>query len=235
MSRSYSARLFRAFAVAACVLTLVMPIATWLVATGDPFAYLAHSAPAGQELYVLSKLFGLLTIVLLWLQVMSALAKDAPALHGFVRMRGSRHALLGCGVLATALLHAGLFMGASTLRTGHVALGLLVPTFEHGFYRTFVSVGAVALWLLLVVVFAGWRRSAGHARWRWLHRLAFVGFGLGFLHGITVGSETRFGAMMYVYAFVGLSVLAAVVSRLWVSLKRPALAKGIAHVSPARE
>lgn len=235
MSRTYPRTVLRALAFTACALTLAMPFASWLIATGNPFAYLSHAAPAGQALYVMSKLFGLVTIVLLWLQAMSALAKNTPALQGFLRIRGAHHALLGLAVLASASLHAALFIGASTLRTHHVALDLLVPTFSHGFYRTFVSVGAIAFWLLLIVVLAGWRRFAGYARWRWVHRLAFAVFGLGFLHGIVVGSETRFGLMKYVYAFVGLSVAAALLSLLWVGVRRFAVAKGIAHVSPARD
>jgi DMSO/TMAO reductase YedYZ heme-binding membrane subunit len=235
MSGGQRVRLFTAFAAGACVLTLAAPFAAWLVATGDPLVYFSHSAPAGQAPYVFSKLFGLLTIVLMWLQAMSALAKDSPALRGFMRLKGSHHALLGAAVLASAVSHVALFIVASTLRTQHIAFDLLLPTSAHGFYRTFIGVGAVAFWLLLFVVFAGWRRYRGHARWRWVHRLAFVVFGLAFLHGITVGSETRFGLMKYVYAFMGLSLTAALLSRLWEHARRPALANGIGHAAASRE
>lgn len=233
MSHMGQHRMWRVIALALCAITLAMPFVTWLIATNGAWAYLSHTLPAGQAAYVFSKLFGLLAIVLLWLQIMVALAKRSPALRGFVRLSVTGHALLGCATVATLITHAVLFIIASTLRTHHLALDLLVPNFTHGFYRSFVSFGVIALWISLIVLLAGWRRTRAARPWRWVHRLAFVVFAAGFLHGIVIGSETRFGFMTYVYAFMGLSVGAATLSLVWVHLRQPAVlsskAVGVVH------
>lgn len=228
-------RILRVLAPALCAISLVIPLITWFIATGNPIQYFSHSLPPGQALYIFSKLFGLATIVLLWLQIMAALAKHSPVLHGFVRLTGSKHALLGIATFAAACTHAFLFIAATSLRTQHAAFELLVPTFTHGFFRTFVSLGVIAFWALLIVLFAGWRRSLGRVQWRWMHRLALLVFAAGFVHGITVGSETRFGLMTYVYAFMGLSVCTAALSCVLVSARRPRVAQGGAHAAAARD
>lgn len=222
-----------------CAVTLAMPFVVWLGSTGNLFAYFTRAVPPGQALYVLSKLFGLLAIVMFWFQCMAALAKDTPVLRGFFRLDRSHHALLGAATFATALTHLILFVVASSFRTKHAAFNLLWPQFDQGFYRAYVSLGAMAFWLLVIAVFAGWRRLRGGLPWRWLHRLGFVVFALAFLHGISVGSETRFGVMKYVYAFVGLSLGTAVISRMWVAAQRfrqrSGLVEGSAHARTTRE
>jgi predicted ferric reductase len=221
---------WRLVALGLCAITLAMPVVTWLVSTDGVVAYLSHSLPAGQSAYVFSKLLGLLAIVLLWLQIMAALAKRSPVLQGFVRLSGAAHALLGAMTLATIVTHAVLFIVASSMRTKHAAFDLLLPTFTHGYYRTFVSLGVIGFWISLMVVLAGCWRTSGHRAWRWVHKLAFAVFAAGFLHGISIGSETRFGLMMYVYAFMGLSLCAASLSLLWSGLRRPSILAGAKQV-----
>lgn len=206
-----------------CTLTLLIPVLAWLVSTGNPFAYVTHHVPPGQTFFVLAKLCGLMALVLFWLQCMTALAKFAPALRGFFQLKPRQHALLGAVTFGLVLTHLTLFIVASSLRTGHLALPLLLPRFDQGFYSTYISFGAVGFWILLLVVFAGVLRMRDRIQWRWLHRLGFFVFALGFLHGVGIGSETRFGMMKYIYAFIGLSLATAVCS--WAFLKFRHLAR----------
>jgi predicted ferric reductase len=197
-----------------CAVTLLIPIVVWLIATHGPIPYFTHHVPPGQRLYILSKLCALLALTSFWFQSMTALARFSPVLSGFFSLSRSQHILLGVTTFVMVLAHVALFVSASSLRTGHLALPLLLPKFDQGFYTAFVSVGALALWLLILVVIAGVLRARRHAWARWVHRISFVVFGLGFLHGIAIGSETRFGLMKYAYAFIGLSLATALVS--WV-------------------
>lgn len=211
----------RVLAPMVCVITFGMAVAVWLASTGDPLAYFAATVPPGQTLYVLSKLFGLLGITMLWFQAMATLAKATPALRGFPVLQGWAHMTFGIATMVVIVLHLALFVAASTIRTKHAALDLLVPTFEQGYYRSMISVGVIAFWMLLLAAIAGsWRGLRGGAVARWLHRLMFIVMLGGFVHGMTVGSETRFGLMKYVYAFVGLSLGTAVISWAWHRLRR---------------
>jgi predicted ferric reductase len=203
----------------ACVVTLLVPVLVWLISTHGPVAYFVHEVPPGQRFYIISKLFGLLALALFWLQCMAALARCSPALRGFLSLTRRQHIWVGTITFGLVAVHVSLFVAASTLRTQHLALPLLVPKFDEGFYSSFVSVGAIAFWVLVMVIVAGVLRARGHQSWRWLHRASFAVFSLGFLHGIVIGTETRFGLMKYVYAFISLSLATAVASWLWMLVR----------------
>ena len=208
-------RFRRSLSWAICAVTFLIPPLAWLLSSGDPLAYFTHHVPPGQFIFVASKLCALLALSLFWLQCMTALARLSPALEGFFQFTRRQHIVLGCTTFGFALLHLGLFVVASTLRTKHTAVDLLIPTFTKGFYRTNLSLGAMAFWLLVVAVVAGALRLRQGAAWKWSHRIVFAVFALGFLHGIAVGSETRFGLMKYVYVFIGLSMATALCSWMW--------------------
>lgn len=218
----------RMLVILVCLITFVMPLGVWLASAGNPLAYFSAAVPPGQTFYVFSKLFGLLAIVMLWFQGMAALAKNAPVLRGFPRLSRRAHVALGVASVTAVVLHVSWFVIASSIRTQHVALDLLLPTFSHGHYRMMVGVGAIAFWLLALALLGGWRRLKGSQGARWLHRLVLGAMCAGFVHGMTVGSETRFGLMTYVYAFIGLSLGTALTSWTWHALRRPrrAIAEG---------
>jgi predicted ferric reductase len=218
MNLSSRKAILRTLSWVMCGLTFAIPPLTWWISNGGPLAYATHNVPPGQSLFVASKLFALMALSLFWLQCMTALSRKTPALRGFFELTRRQHIVLGCVTAGVVLLHVGLFMTASTLRTHHAAWDLLVPTFVQGFYKTNISLGAIAFWLLLLALLAGVLRLRRSAIWPWVHRTIFIVFALGFLHGISIGSETRFGLMTYVYAFIGLSVSTAVGSWAWAVL-----------------
>lgn len=199
-----------------CLSTLVIPLAVWRESVGDPLDYFTHRVPPGQALYAMSKLSGLLALAFFWLQCMTALARFVPTLRGFISFNRQQHVTLGTTTFLLVLSHVVLFIAASAARTGHSGLDLLLPKFDAGYYRVYISLGAFALWGLGVAIYSGWRRWHGHEGWKWVHRGVFVVFVLGFLHGISIGSETRFGVMSYLYAFFGLSLIAAMCSAVWI-------------------
>lgn len=210
----------RCFVPAVWATALIIPVAVWLLATGDPLAYFQYAVPTGQSLYMLAKPCGLLALAAFWVQCMTALARHVPMLTRFLDVHPRQHAWLGGAIFVLVVAHVALIVAASSLRTGHFAGALLVPRFDQGFYSAHISYGALAFWLLGPAVVAGALRRPGRVQWRWPHRIVFVVFGLGLLHGMSIGSETRFGLMQYVYIFFVLSLVTALCSWMRCSLRR---------------
>lgn len=181
---------------------------------GSPLYYLLNDVPPGQGVYILSKLTGLLAFSLFWLQAMAALLGGLPRLPGLASRLQPGHRVLGGTVLVLLVTHALLFFLAVSLRSGHPALGALTPDFSSGFYGFYRSLGVVALILACLAVLGGILRRHRPGL-RWLHRAWAVTFLLVFLHGVSIGTETRLGAMVYLYWLMagglGLTLVLAVV------------------------
>jgi predicted ferric reductase len=197
-----------------------VPVAVWLVSVQHPLAYLRMDGlPPGQSLYVLAKLAGLLAVVALWMQAMLALARVVPILRRLPASNLQQHRWLGIATALLVLAHVVLFIVATTLRKKALAIDLLWPNLDHGYYFTYVSVGAFAFWLMTLTVFAGWRTSRGHRRWRVVHLLWPVLLGLVFLHALAIGTESRFGAMRGVMWCLAASAGIAAVWRVLAALR----------------
>ena len=171
-----------------CIAAWAVPLSRWLYHTGNPFDYLLYNAPAGQIPYILSRLCALLALGLLMLQFAGMLLGKA----GLMRRPSLRqHIRLGVLTVLAAIAHALLFTAAKSLRGGHIAWGTLVPQFDHGYYAAMVSVGILALALMLLVPLFGRMRLSERAPGvaRWGHRLSFVVAALVLIHCFAVGSE----------------------------------------------
>jgi predicted ferric reductase len=193
---------------------LLLPLTVWMYSVADIRDYFYYQVPPGQRLYIFSKLVGLLAITLLWLQCVVALAKYLPATRKTIGLPTQSHAILGIATFVAVLVHATLFIAAATVRTGHLAIGQLMPQFDQGYFAACVSLGAIGFWTLIVVLCAGWLRRR-QRQWRWLHRFGFLAFGLGFAHSIGVGSESRLGPMVFIYLFFAAAL--AVVAMHWIA------------------
>lgn len=193
---------------------LCAPLIVWLISVKNPVAYFTNDVPPGQAVYVVSKLAGLLALSTFWGQCMLALAGRAPVLREFPTVRLGTHKVLGFLTIALVLTHVLLFFGAASLRGGAPAWNLLWPNFSHGYYSSMVSLGLIALWLLLLGVYAGWRTAKGDRAWKKVHMVWFGVFLLIFTHAYAIGSESRYGAMRYVLLFIATSLVAATWSRL---------------------
>jgi predicted ferric reductase len=121
------------------------------------------------------------------------------------------HRNLGIAVAVLAMLHAGLFITGVSMRAGHFAAGLLVPNFGGAYYASMVSLGVTAAWLLMAVLLVAALRNRPGLQWQWPHRLALPVFGLVFFHSLLVGSESRVGAMPYLYGIMGVLFCAALI------------------------
>lgn len=200
------------------ILMCCAPLIVWMASVNDPMSYVRlNGLPPGQQLYLVAKLSGLFAFFLFWLQCMLALARYAPIVPSFPVSDFRLHRRLGVATALLILAHVALFIVAASLRTGHVAWDLLLPNFTHGYYKLNVGLGAIAFWLVCFTVFAGWSVARGKSRWKAVHRLWPVVFGLAFLHAFAIGTESRFGAMRYLMIFIVVSLGIAGISRLFLS------------------
>ncbi len=190
------------------------PVAVWWASVNDPLTYLRADLPNGQVMYLAAKLAGLLGFFLFWLQCMLALARRAPILRGLPSSSLRLHRVVGATTALLILAHVGFFVAAASTRSDHIAWDLLWPDFSHGYYRTNIGLGAIALWLLPFMLFAGWRLSRGRRSWKSLHMVWPLVFGLVFVHAFAIGTESRFGAMRQIVLFVVASLAISLAYRL---------------------
>jgi len=101
--------------------------------------------------------------------------------------------------------------------------GSIVP-FTAGYRPTWIGVGTLAVYTFVVVAAVGIARARiatserGARAWRWLHGLAYVGWGLAMLHGFNSGTDSGVGWVRGLYIACGVAVAAAVTAR--VALER---------------
>lgn len=210
----------RAIWVVMCLICC-SPLVVWMASVQHPLAYLRWGGlPPGQQLYLFSKLAGLFALCLFWMQCLLALARRAPMLPGFPTSDPLLHKRLGTATALMILAHVVMFIIATSARTGHAAWDMLLPSFAHGYYKFYISLGVIAFWLVCLTVFAGWRASRGQPRWKAVHMLWPVVFGLVFLHAFAIGTESRYGAMRYLVLFLVASLVIAGTQRLLRSHRR---------------
>lgn len=135
---------------------------------------------------------------------------------------------LGLGVLA---LHVITIVADSFAHVG--VTGAIVP-FTAGYRATWVGLGTIAGYLLLLVAALGFARGRlattprAAATWRAFHATGYLAWGLGMVHGIFSGTDTGTGWVTALYVGSAVAVLGALAYRL---AARPAAPTGPA---PAR-
>ncbi len=187
------------------LVALILPIAVWIDSVGSPFDYFLESVPAGQFLYVLSKLTGLLGICLLMLQVLLVLLRRKNIARIAEGWNTRHHQWLGVLLVLVISIHVSLFIAGVSLRSGHLALHLLVPEFTSGFYDQMVSLGVFSLVILLCLAYLGRKLVSGkckqYTKVKHVHRaVAFFSLPFVILHSISIGSETS-SVLMKVFYF----------------------------------
>jgi len=195
------------------VFTIAAPVAIWLESIGNPIAYFRVDAPDGQWLYVFSKLTGLAGISVIGVQMALVVAGYFPQSRR-TAWKNRHHRLFGGFGVLLILLHMGLFVAAASVRSGHFAAGLLSFRWGNGYYDFMVSVGLLAVCLLVCGISIGiimYKRKIQH-RLRKTHGLAFVVVSLlGLGHSMAIGSETNSIPVVLFYVLIGISTFVALV------------------------
>ncbi len=216
---------------------VLIPAITWASEIGSPFYPLWQAAPPGQGAYLGSRLLGLYALLILWFQCLAGL--QMPRLRQVFSAIELRrwHARSGLLLLGLVLLHPITFFVGVARRGGRVDVPhWLIPTFDSGYYPAMLSVGRVALALLLLggIVAPLLGRLVKWGGWLFLHRFNGVALLLGGWHAVAIGSETRSGAMPWLLGFMLLSIVLAVVDRLRGTPPMPMLTAGLGvHPAPA--
>ncbi len=128
--------------------------------------------------------------------------------------------------LVVQLLHRNVSLLIVVFLAIHIASSVL-DDFVHirlveafvpfiGSYRPFwLGLGAVAMDLLLALIITSLlRRYIGVRAWRLVHWAAYACWPIGMLHGLKIGTDSRFGWMLAIDALCAAAVLAAVAWRL---------------------
>lgn len=204
------------------LLTLLFLIPGWVFfkTEGDLSVYFIYQVPAGQFLYLLSKLCGLYAFFCLGLQLLQGVLASCG--YDFLRSENGSvsHRRLGGWVLVLLLLHSSLFVIAVSLRNGHFAYKLLLPNFFESYYPSMVSWGLIAACLLLLTISAAiFFRSRKRLR-LWVHRLAWPAFFLAWYHSYSIGSETRIAPMPYIFGLILAGIVAAMLYRVWLGVAK---------------
>jgi len=187
---------------------MTLPAMIWYQQTGDLGLYFTEAVPAGQFLYVLSKLAGMYALLFIALQIIVSLAGWLIPLHRL------SHSLLGTFVVLLGLAHALLFFTAVSVRQGDPAWGLLFPGFRD-YYHTHLTLGLFGLWILIAVMISGVVRSINrNSMARMLHRGYWVSITLVYIHALAVGSESLSRAGLAFYSTLGGVVLMMLV--MWI-------------------
>ena len=195
------------------IASLVIPGLTWLLTTSDLQSYFAYQNLDGQFLYVLSKLFGLYAVVFVWLQLLGGLLK--PQVEKYYSPLSVRfHKTMGSVSFLLVILHVILFITAVSLRNDHIAWKLLIPKFDQGYYAFMLTMGLLALGLMTIGILARGVLLRYSSAKRWMHRFIFVAFYMVLLHSYTIGSETRVGAMKFLYLLMLVSISGALLHKI---------------------
>jgi predicted ferric reductase len=212
---------FRFPLTVAAIGLLVVPVQTWLMLGGDLTEYVRYDTLPGQLPYVFSKLCALFAIELVWLQAMLGLLRHR--LIGAAALAPPKwrrvHTTLGVVALLVMAAHVALFVVGASMRNKHAAIDLLLP-WGHGVYRTWVAFGAAALWLFALAAAVQLARLLSAAARQWVHRLTLGAIILVGIHSLAIGSESRSGAMVWMYGVMGVLLAAALLDRLGASRQR---------------
>lgn len=205
----------RRLAIGFMWLVLIIPAVQWLTSVSDPVLLLKSQLPPGQWLYLFSKLVAQYAFLLLTIQLALGLSL-ANNNKRFSSSHVNLHRNIGLSVLLAVLSHASLFIGGVWLRSGHFPLAVITIHFDKGYYNTFVSIGVVAACLLICVTILGVARKRIPNVFAYLHRLAWLVWGLGFWHSIAIGTETNSTAVWsWLYYLAACIVLALFAFRLF--------------------
>lgn len=194
---------------------VVVPISTLLLLGGDLTEYLRYETLAGQHPYILSKLFALFAVELVWLQALLGLMRHRLVPAYLISMSHWRrlHQTLGLIAGTTMLTHVVLFVIATSLRNNHPAFDLLIP-WGRGVYRTWVAFGAASFWLLAIVIGVPFLRRFPVVFRQWTHRLAVLALVFVALHSLAIGSESRSGLVGWMYWIMGATFVGCLIDRL---------------------
>lgn len=153
-------------------------------------------------------LFGLYAFTFVWVQLM--IGTNLPYLRGIFRWSETYHRTQGLFTLLFALTHPLLLLfgvGFEAYRQFQFVNPQLLP---------WAILGQVQLFLLLLTVATALLRKRPwlQQRWKYIHYLNYLIFGLVWVHGWFIGSDTQLPPFRYVWIAFGIIGLISIANRL---------------------
>lgn len=165
--------------------------------TSWSFLSINYAIPPRQILYLLSKASGLCAFVLLVWQICLSLLAKLRLLEGRLSVGKRFHISMGASIVVLTLLHAGTFVAAASVRSGHLALHILIPNI-NGYYQIALSLGVFALLALIAGVYFGSAKKLKRSN-HYGHYLVFLTVALVYVHAYLIGSEIQSGLYRLFY------------------------------------
>lgn len=176
-----------------------IPLVVWLLSTGDISKYFLLKVPPGQTQYIFSKLAGLYAYFFMVVQLIIGFQGRQSRYFHF-------HPVIGILTTFMVVIHVFLFVVGSSIRTKHIDLEILLPTFNSGYYKFAIGYGVIAAYCLLFIVAAGFLQKK-NSIFKFIHRLAPIIVLFGWLHSFSIGTETReLPIMIFYVSFSGLAL-----------------------------
>jgi sulfoxide reductase heme-binding subunit YedZ len=118
--------------------------------------------------------------------------------------------------LVALIAHLGLTVLDSYVPT---SIGAVLVPFTAGYQVIALGIGTLATYLFVLAALSGWlrlttARALSERGWRWLHRSAYVGWGLCLLHSVLAGPDTGASWTTAAYVAGALAVLVGLGVRL---------------------
>jgi methionine sulfoxide reductase heme-binding subunit len=168
---------------------------------------------ADQFVWVLARVAGLSAYAALAIALVTGIAMRTAVLDWLASNRAlkSLHEFTVVLWIPLAALHIVALLLDATARIG--MLDVLLPF--HATYGTLaIGLGALSLDLLAVVTVAAYLKQRMRGRlWQWIHRLAYVAFGLTFLHAVLSGTDFSDPAVSAITWGVAAALLTLMVAR----------------------
>lgn len=204
---------------AVLIFLLLMPFIYFVFKNQGLSDVFRPGAPDGQFFYLLSRLLGICAFIILCWQIVLALLEKTnqrKSKNGHLR----QHIIVGSALLCLILLHAGLFVTAVSLRSGHVNLHPLIMGFNSGYYTIATTLGVLALLFTLIAITAGGLRKRIPEKWKSAHVLTFVVMGLVVFHAWMIGSDVQSPNLQPLFWFGVICVALLSTRRLVLHFKR---------------
>ena len=142
-------------------------------------------------LWILARVTGLGAATALAISLLTGLALRSALLDWLTTNRALRstHEFTAILWIPLGLLHMAFLVLDGSVRTPIRLVDLVVP-FKVAYGTFAIGLGTLTFDIFVVVAITGWLRRQIHAAtWRWIHRLAYAGCALLFLHAVLGGSD----------------------------------------------
>ena len=169
---------------------------------------------APQAFWLASRAAGVVAVLLLSASVLLGLAMAArlPARPSLRRAMAGAHQQIALTALAAIGVHGLLLLGDPWLHPG--AAGVAVP-FALPYRRPFTGAGILGGYVAALTGLSFYaRRRIGARRWRSLHRLTVVAYGLAVVHVLGAGSDAGTPWLMGVVGVPAAAALALLAARI---------------------